>query len=284
MRSCDEMLERISAALDNELSAAEAEVLQEHLDHCAECRSLYAELSGISCTVGELAVQAPEGFVDAVMDRIRTESQTPSDHVVSSPAKKRRYWQGWAASAAVVAVVVLGAAQLPRLLGAEGGSGGSSLSGGAMNGAAAPEMAMVGGESSDAWSESEERDRKAGPDAPEGEGPVMDSVSNDAADREEPQETPIPMPAISAGPVYCGVLVLTGEPLPQGLGEFASARNSVGEVEYTVPAEFYFSNVAELEELSAANFTVIDAQEDICVDPSAEYGLIIVKPLELETD
>ena len=293
MRSCDDMLEFISASLDGALSDAEAEALRDHLDHCAACRSLCEELSGIRQAMGELTAQAPEGFADAVLDRIRPESQTPEDKVVSLPAKKRRHWRGWAASAAVAALVVLGAVQLPQLLGPGGrepearqapsGAGGASSCADE-----APQVGLEGAPQIEAEAGGDNSAAKCSPDGAPNE-PRAEGVQDSLADADSPdgtsnsglpEGTPAPMPALSAEPVYCGVLVLTGEPLPQGLAAFSSARNSVGELEYLVPAEYFFSNVAVLEETSATNFTVLDKQEDASVDPAAEYGLIIVQPQE----
>lgn len=114
MCDCDRALELISLRLDGELTPDEGRELDEHLEHCDPCRSLARDLAGIHAAMGaEEAV--PEGFHQAVMDRVRESKVVPL-------VPKRRQWKSWAAMAAVFAVVLIGAQGLPDLLFRGGGA------------------------------------------------------------------------------------------------------------------------------------------------------------------
>lgn len=72
--ACDKYLELLSARLDGALSAEEERELEEHLAVCPDCRAAGAQLSALQGAFPELEeVEAPEGFVQGVMDRIGTE-------------------------------------------------------------------------------------------------------------------------------------------------------------------------------------------------------------------
>lgn len=71
---------------------------------------------------------------------------------------------------------------------------------------------------------------------------------------------------------YCGVLTLTGEPLPEGLEDYEGLTDSTGAVTYVVPSDCFFSFLAQLEGQDAANFTYDDSGEE-----TAGYGLIVVE-------
>lgn len=120
MRSCDEILEWISAALDNQLNADEQAALNEHLAHCPACSALYDDLRTLqAATVDMDDIPAPTGFTDTVMSAIAANPvQVRGNNIISISAKKkpRTPWKRWGACAAAVAVVVLGASTLPGLL------------------------------------------------------------------------------------------------------------------------------------------------------------------------
>lgn len=71
---CGKYLELLSARLDGELTEEETERLEAHLSNCPDCRAVGAQLSALQCGFPEVEeVQAPEGFAQGVMDRIRAE-------------------------------------------------------------------------------------------------------------------------------------------------------------------------------------------------------------------
>lgn len=71
MRSCDEFLDLISAALDNELSADESAALDEHLNQCCVCKALFDDLRQLhDAASNQEDIAAPTGFAQQVMSRI----------------------------------------------------------------------------------------------------------------------------------------------------------------------------------------------------------------------
>lgn len=122
MRSCDEIVEWISAALDGELSADEQAALDEHIACCPACSALFADLRALhGAAAGLDEVAAPAGFAAGVMRAIAADpTQEKGDKVIPFAPKKAKpaYWKKWGVTAAaVVAIVVLGAVSAPSLLG-----------------------------------------------------------------------------------------------------------------------------------------------------------------------
>ena len=278
---CDKVLEWISAELDGELSEPDRSALHEHLAHCPACSALYQELAGLSGALEELAAPAPDGFVQNVMARIAAEAaQEGAEHtVIPFPAKKRTPWKGWAASAAVVAVVVLGAVSLPGLL--TGGTGGGA---GADSAAivSAADAGDAGAASADTAAESQDvlRSEKAVgsgadgaenalsaplpsavPESGDGQPGVMQFSAANAADQMEQS--------------LCGVLLITAQPLPDGLEEYTGTLNDQGQTEYLVPADYYFTALQALGKQKLESFSDLSADRGD-VDPDAAFGLIIV--------
>lgn len=104
MLSCDEALELISARLDGPLSGEETDRLEEHLSACPACRTLSAELSVLRQELPDLAVPAPAGLKEGVMEQIRASKVTPFQ------GKKRQWrWRSLASMAAVLALIVVSA-------------------------------------------------------------------------------------------------------------------------------------------------------------------------------
>ena len=105
MRTCDETLELISAALDGALSDRDRAELDEHLSQCPACSALFEELRELHDQTAALEdVSAPAGFTGRVMDAIAADpAQERPENVIPFPAKKRSRapWKGWAATAAV---------------------------------------------------------------------------------------------------------------------------------------------------------------------------------------
>lgn len=122
MRSCDEIVELISASLDGELSADEQIALDEHIACCPACSALLDDLRALHTAAADWEeVPAPAGFADNVMRVIAAEAEPEKpDNVIpfAAPKKtKRNYWKQWGVSAAAIAIVVLGAVSAPSLLG-----------------------------------------------------------------------------------------------------------------------------------------------------------------------
>lgn len=285
MRSCDEILELISAALDDDLSAEEQAALEEHLSNCPTCSALFTELSGLHSAAAQLEeIPAPAGFAGQVMNRIHADPmQELPDNTVPFSAKKRSRtpWRGWAATAAVVAVVILGATAL------NGRNNMASKNDNASSGTAPASAETVtattsaddssasffmytqdengadGGEfrNSTEYAEPESALSPQSAEKASGAEIQMQDMCDAAADSDSPS------PA-----AYCGVLTLTGEPLPEGLEDYEGLTDSTGAVTYVVPSDCFFSFLAQLEGQDAANFTYDDSGEE-----TAGYGLIVVE-------
>ena len=122
MRSCDEIVELISASLDGELSADEQIALDEHIACCPACSALLDDLRALHTAAADREdVPAPAGFTEIVMRAIAAEAAPEKPNNVISfaaPKKaKRNHWKQWSVSAAAIAIVVLGAVSAPSLLG-----------------------------------------------------------------------------------------------------------------------------------------------------------------------
>ena len=73
---CDKYLERLSAWLDGALTQEEERELSEHLARCPNCREMREQLSALRDGFGELEEsEAPEGFTQGVMERVRAEEK-----------------------------------------------------------------------------------------------------------------------------------------------------------------------------------------------------------------
>lgn len=73
MERCEQFSELISAGLDGQLTAEEARGLEAHLAACPHCRALARELEAVHAAFPLLEEyeEAPEGFAQGVMDKIR---------------------------------------------------------------------------------------------------------------------------------------------------------------------------------------------------------------------
>lgn len=92
--TCEDALERISAALDGELSGRERWELDAHLDECPACAALFDELAEQSRCLRELDCETPEGLSARVLSRLPPWRTGP------------RFWR-WAGVAAVCLGVAL---------------------------------------------------------------------------------------------------------------------------------------------------------------------------------
>ncbi|MCL2200727.1 MAG: zf-HC2 domain-containing protein [Oscillospiraceae bacterium] len=72
MKNCIEMMELLSAQIDNELSQADSERLQAHLQSCEECSAIMEFYNEISVAASESAAEAPEELCTNVMSQIRS--------------------------------------------------------------------------------------------------------------------------------------------------------------------------------------------------------------------
>jgi len=97
--TCEEALERISAALDGELSGRERRELDAHLDQCPTCDALFDELAGQSRLLRELECEVPEDLAARIVARLPRWRATP------------RFWRWTGTVAACLGLAVcLGAA------------------------------------------------------------------------------------------------------------------------------------------------------------------------------
>ena len=70
--ACDKYLELLALRLDGPLSVEEERALEFHLNACPDCRAAGAQLAALQGAFPELEEsEAPEGFAQGVMDRIR---------------------------------------------------------------------------------------------------------------------------------------------------------------------------------------------------------------------
>ncbi|MGM9608466.1 MAG: anti-sigma factor family protein [Oscillospiraceae bacterium] len=282
MRSCEETLELISAALDGALTADEQTALDEHLSRCPACSALFDELKSLREVSAELEdVPAPAGFAGRVMDAIAADpAQEQSDNVVPFPVKKRSRtpWKGWAATAAVVAVVVLGAVALPGQL----GMGSKSLTGASADCAAPVEDRAA--EKPESFSTTSANDNGGGrsggaaePESAPADQPAEAMENNVQVDGDSTPDQSVSMqtaslPSSSDSPaVFCGVLTLTGELLPEELESYEYTEGEDGARIYEVPADFFFACLKTLETEQPGGFSYEAGQED------AGYGLIVVR-------
>lgn len=73
---CDKYLERLSVWLDGALTQEEERELSEHLARCPSCWEMREQLSALRDGFGELEEsEAPEGFTQGVMERVRAEEK-----------------------------------------------------------------------------------------------------------------------------------------------------------------------------------------------------------------
>ena len=242
MSACHEILDLISASLDNQLSEAEQTMLNEHLHQCPACSALFDELQQLHLAAAQLEeIPAPEGFSGQVMARIAADpTQESSEKIIPFPARKAIYrsWKKWAVSAAALAIVILGAATLPNQMRMDSRTpANDSLL-----------TADSIGEHSYSKSESNITDHLSG--------------NFEKNKMEETKYGQVDLP-------YCGTLTLTGDTLPDGLDQY-DCTNEGGNLIYIVPADYFFS-------LKEKGFFSVDSDNLVFGPPDAPTGRIIVK-------
>ena len=73
---CNKYLELLALRLDSGLTGEEEKALEAHLAVCPDCRAAGAQLAALQEGFPELEeIEAPEGFAQGVMDRIREEAR-----------------------------------------------------------------------------------------------------------------------------------------------------------------------------------------------------------------
>lgn len=104
MENCSKYQERISALLDGMLPEEERLELLEHMANCPACQAYFDDQTAIHNAMTSLDAQAPAGFTETMMARVReTKQDAPANKVIAFP-----HWRRWAATAACCAAAVLG--------------------------------------------------------------------------------------------------------------------------------------------------------------------------------
>lgn len=125
MYRCEEFMALMSADLDGMLTLEESDQLRAHLESCAECRALARELRIVHDCMCSLSAPVPDGFADAVMEKIRLERALEPKAAPLIQVKKKR-WYVLGGLAAVLALTIWGAGNL-HLFPSFGASGGSTM-------------------------------------------------------------------------------------------------------------------------------------------------------------
>ena len=108
MENCNNYQERISAFIDGLLTEEERLELMEHMAACPACQQYLDDQIAIHDALTGLEADAPAGFTDAVMTRVReTKQDAPEKKAIAFP-----HWRRWLATAACCAVAVLGVMSL----------------------------------------------------------------------------------------------------------------------------------------------------------------------------
>ena len=103
---CNEIREKISCMLDEELSPEDSAAVAEHLAKCPECMSVFEAFHAVSESIGELE-EVPQGFTEAVMKKLPKKAAAP---------KKNRRLGGYILSlAACLALVIFASGHLERI-------------------------------------------------------------------------------------------------------------------------------------------------------------------------
>ena len=86
MCDCERALELISLDLDGALTPQERQELEAHLSACPDCAALARELGELHQSMRSLEEDVPEGFHQAVMDRVHAQKVLPLPRKRSSPS------------------------------------------------------------------------------------------------------------------------------------------------------------------------------------------------------
>lgn len=291
MRSCDEIVEWISASLDGQLTADEQEALNEHIAQCPACSALLDELRTLhEAAAKQEEVPAPAGFAAGVMSAIAADpAQEKPNNVIPFALRKasRTVWKKWAVTAAVFAVVALGAASVPSLLGNSGMTKAESadadvaydmvaVADAVMDHPVANQSKGTAAESEAYFDQAEDglAYEETTADTVAGEEPVQPSMQEVSAGASAPDQAPeasAPGDANYGYQSYVGVLVLEGP--VQFLKRHEGAACSDGTVTYLLPAGEFATLLAQLEEHKEVGYAYTAGV------PDATLGKVIVQSM-----
>lgn len=101
--TCEEAWILINGHLDQENTPAEEAQLQEHLEHCSQCREWMEVMEGCDEAIRSLEAEPPADLCANVMEAIRQEKP-----------KKRHPWTRWAGGAVAAALLLaVGLSRIP---------------------------------------------------------------------------------------------------------------------------------------------------------------------------
>lgn len=247
MLHCEEYKTLISALLDEEITEAERGDLMNHLGQCANCAAYLQDQIAMGEALRGLTAEAPAGFAESVMDRVRRTAQEPKKEerkALTFPQLRR--WAGLAACCAVVALGAFALGGLPRTMND------------AANCAAAPES-FDNGAAYQTYTDG----FAAGADTAAPEYGV-----NNAARAEIPEskltddiviEEALDCKAVLTGE-YAALLSATGKTAQQWVEETLGEEWVVG-ASYSLTAE-QFGELQELLQEKGESFTVLTATEE----------------------
>ena len=264
MKYCDEYAALLDLYVDGELSPAEMERVQDHLNTCPGCRAYVDDALAIRAAFPDVEeAEVPAGFAEGVMAAIRAEAPAKTGR---KPSRKL-FWKTAAPLAACLAVIVL--------LQTRTWYGGKESA--VMDAAQRPMVAAASAASETTESASDEA--VAEPEAPApAEAPAEDLQSRKTADALQPQAAQAPMSAAApaagtpqtfSAESYADAgdaaswLTLTAEEAGSLLADFTPVEETETELRYELTAE-------ELE-------TLLAALSEAGIVPTGE-----VHPMELE--
>jgi hypothetical protein len=92
--------ERLGEYLDGEISAEERSAMAEHLRECPDCRLLLEELAAVDDAARSLPMEAPDGYFETFVPRLRTRLRAGSRRAFRPPV-----WSLAVAAALLLAVI-----------------------------------------------------------------------------------------------------------------------------------------------------------------------------------
>ena len=271
MRSCDEIVELISASLDGELTAEEQTALDEHIVCCPACSALLNDLRTLhAAAAGWEDVPAPAGFAKTVMAAVAAESaREVKDNVIPFPTKKAKsgYWKKWTVSAAAIAIVVLGAVSAPSLMGnfSRKDAVAESADMAYARNDSSPSEALMDVAEDQAVYYVTDADSAFKAQSKAETAPAVPAPSSEPGN---PAESPVSSEKPKVG-LYVGELILEGM-LP-ALESCEGAASSDGTVTYLVSADLFAEILKELEASKPVGYSYLAGTSD------AQLGKIVVQ-------
>lgn len=106
--SCSEYSESIAEWLDGTLDPVKHRALERHVEGCAACRALVADLRSIEAAAFTLERHEPPAHVlDSLRARIASEAVPTRGRLLAWP-RSRAAWAGWAAAAVLLVATLAG--------------------------------------------------------------------------------------------------------------------------------------------------------------------------------